>query len=869
MKLIRARIINFGKFQNKEFNFNDGLNQFSEENGWGKTTLSVFIKAMFYGLEHTSSKDLAKNEKLKYFPWQGGIYGGTLTFSHKEKTYTVRRTFSLKKNEDTFELRNSITNEISNDFIENLGTELFGVNRDTYERSVNVSLEKMPEISSDISAKLTSFVEETGDMKSFDKAKDFLESKVKEVQKNLKEIEGKITENNKSIDEMETKISQNEMFGKEVSRINGEIDALAKERSRLAEQLAASAKYAKKQHYEQLKRGAEKADAERDELLDFFGGKIPGEETLKTLDSMLNEYTGVEINIKNNMLSQSEKDDYEKLKSYFSGDIPDNAAIDSCLESDNEYRQFQKNESEKKLSAEENGEFGSLKRRFENADISESKINECISAFSGIQNVKNEIAGMESDLQSKNLELKLLQQTKPENTMKIVLFVSALIFIAAGIVLLALKVSVSIGAVLLALGAVSAVSALLLKGKKPDTSALDSSISGLKNKIDSLKSEVSRKENETAVFISKFAVGSDSELFALNKISVDFSRYESLRKKSDEYDSWLAAQPKKAEDYEKDLKVFMKRFCKTDDISSVSSEIQSLNGKLRHLCELEKKLDFYTENLHQLEEKKKNICTVLSRYKTDESVSYPQQVQTVHNKLDLIRHIEDEIGKKKIEIQNFENDPEVDTAAFETLSAPEKSADELQAGLLNITSQINDKNAEIAGYRKRINDNLSFTDKKEDVEAENDRCRSELSEKKAEQKIFSKTKELLENAKSRLDANFSDPMRKGFEKYVNMLKGNLNFVIDPKLNVSLIDENESSRVSGFLSKGYLDFVNFCSRMALVDAIFTEEQPPVILDDPFVNFDDDKMSAALNLVKEMAKEKQILYFTCHTSREVKI
>ncbi len=92
-------------------------------------------------------------------------------------------------------------------------------------------------------------------------------------------------------------------------------------------------------------------------------------------------------------------------------------------------------------------------------------------------------------------------------------------------------------------------------------------------------------------------------------------------------------------------------------------------------------------------------------------------------------------------------------------------------------------------------------------------------------------------------------------------------VIDTELKVCL-DENGKLRESQYLSDGYKDLVNFCSRMALVDALFKEEKPPVILDDPFVNLDDEKINHALALLKQMAKEKQILYFACHKSREVK-
>ena len=48
MKLVSLHIDNFGKFNNLDMSFNNGLNQLIEENGWGKSTLTAFIKVMFY-----------------------------------------------------------------------------------------------------------------------------------------------------------------------------------------------------------------------------------------------------------------------------------------------------------------------------------------------------------------------------------------------------------------------------------------------------------------------------------------------------------------------------------------------------------------------------------------------------------------------------------------------------------------------------------------------------------------------------------------------------------------------------------------------------------------------------------------------------
>ncbi len=139
----------------------------------------------------------------------------------------------------------------------------------------------------------------------------------------------------------------------------------------------------------------------------------------------------------------------------------------------------------------------------------------------------------------------------------------------------------------------------------------------------------------------------------------------------------------------------------------------------------------------------------------------------------------------------------------------------------------------MSDYQKIISDNLADTEKKDDVETAIERLTLEKHEKTAEYEIFTKTLELLQKAKENLDANYSAPMKKGFEKYLKMLGSSLNLIINTDLEV-LLDDNGKTHKRNFLSTGYKDRVNFCSRMALVDSLFTNVRPPIILDDPFVN-----------------------------------
>ena len=49
MKLISCHVENFGKLSGVDLSFAEGLNTFCNDNGWGKSTLAAFIRALFYG----------------------------------------------------------------------------------------------------------------------------------------------------------------------------------------------------------------------------------------------------------------------------------------------------------------------------------------------------------------------------------------------------------------------------------------------------------------------------------------------------------------------------------------------------------------------------------------------------------------------------------------------------------------------------------------------------------------------------------------------------------------------------------------------------------------------------------------------------
>ena len=320
MKLIELYIENFGKLTNYKHTFSQGLNVINEENGYGKSTLAAFIKSMLYGLEDTRRPKLDENDRKKYMPWQGGVFGGTLTFSARGKKYRIERTFAQKASDDTFKLFDCESGKESRDYSENLGEELFLINVDGFERTVFLS-ERRLSVKNDnktISAKLSDLVGCDGDVGELDDAIELLEDRRKYYYK--RGGSGRISEIRAAISAIDVEIN-------DVTRIGDALPAkelLAKEKVRDIREAEAkiaelnSQKQSLSYEKQYLTKKAAKDDAERKlvEVKSFFKGEIPTQSELRQAERCADAYR----DIKDKLAIEKDTPDRQQI---LKGDIAD------------------------------------------------------------------------------------------------------------------------------------------------------------------------------------------------------------------------------------------------------------------------------------------------------------------------------------------------------------------------------------------------------------------------------------------------------------------------------------------------------------------------------------------------------------------
>ena len=155
-----------------------------------------------------------------------------------------------------------------------------------------------------------------------------------------------------------------------------------------------------------------------------------------------------------------------------------------------------------------------------------------------------------------------------------------------------------------------------------------------------------------------------------------------------------------------------------------------------------------------------------------------------------------------------------------------------------------------------------------DIESQLNQEKEALESYNKKYYIISKTIEYLKTAEEKLSGNYLNTMQEHFNKYINKVLANSNqYEFSSELEITT-EENGSRKELGFYSTGYQDIVYFCARLALLDTLFKDIKPTLVLDDPFTNLDEEKLNLATNLLKDISKDYQIIYLTCHSSRNVK-
>lgn len=135
MKIISVNVQSFGKLKNVNFDFSDSVTVLRNNNGFGKTTLANFIRAMFYGFAKTKSTSERMNDAARYIPWNSNErYGGSMIVEHNGEQYRIERFFGKTAKQETLSVTN-VKNGKPLVLETSLGVYFLGLTMESYDRS--------------------------------------------------------------------------------------------------------------------------------------------------------------------------------------------------------------------------------------------------------------------------------------------------------------------------------------------------------------------------------------------------------------------------------------------------------------------------------------------------------------------------------------------------------------------------------------------------------------------------------------------------------------------------------------------------------------------------------------------------------------
>lgn len=952
MRLISCHIENFGKLTDRTVFFDnpDGMKIICENNGWGKSTLATFVKVMFFGFDNEGRRNEIENERQHYRPWQGGVYGGQLTFEADGKTYIISRTFGSKEKNDEFILQDADTMLETADYSSNIGEELFQIDRASFLRSIYISQNDCETTTTDrINAKLGNLTDNTNDLNNYETADQKISDMLNSLSKSRKtgilyKQKEQITALKQEIKNGETIDVSMEELSKLKSGLHTVYKSLKEEQGILQKKQKAVSEYkdiaVKKKEYENLCKLDNQKQSEFEHAKAFFPEKIP------TADEV-NEYIGIENNaagLKKELdiykLDVKEESELTELEARFSSGIPDKGEIEKQNVKINEMQTLVRDIEKSMLTEEEQKSLAHFKDIFADDMPTWETIDKLSNSWAVRTEKKNTLSSKRATADMLEMTAKAAKEaeearkaeeaakaeaaanekrTKAKRrkmlTVGFVLIAAGLITAVAGVLVDFMLSLIAGGAVILTVGIVIMIMSLFINSgtvKKVSsqeyalTTGSGTSYSdepklppyqALRQEIAGDEELILRIESEVQQFLTKYGFDFDENSIVADmyQLKENVRQYERLTEKSNNSDTERMQENYKT--LRDTVEAFLHKYGFASESfdtieagreSGIETAIEAAKG-----VDAQSRLSQYVTALHRLEnsisryillkDKKGKYKTAYEAYEKNiedikafiNSLKLPPtqelrlQLQNIKDALREYDNTWNEHENARKAKQEFE---EKNSGIMEDIKKAEEgeadsSLTDIESRLSEISEELEKNHTSMTSYDRQLEQLQKSKDAITDSEKELTELQELYAHNEKKYEILKNTKKYLEQAKISLTARYTKPIKDGFDKYFSLLAGieSENYQMDANLDMYVKEQGMPRNVE-FLSTGYQDMVGICMRMALIDAMYKEEKPFVIFDDPFVNLDDAKTKDALKLLDLIAGEYQVVYFTCNESRK---
>lgn len=881
MKLVKLQIYGFGKHENIEIKLSDGINVFFGENEVGKTTIQQFILHILFGFPQRNA------QLLRYEPKSSATYGGKVEIIDDQgQLITIERVKGKASGEVTVyypdgtrggerEL-SSILHAYSRSDFEAIFSfsllQLQGFEKMTEEELTKTLLSSGTTGIDTLAIVENQFIKDMGELFKPTGRKPLINQKIEE----LRELETAYKHQLEEVGKYEPAI-------KRLNEIETIVEELDQQEKEISQQL---------QRYMEWKQLKPLKETEMDLNLEL---DLVKEQTFPSDGIRRFELTKDKLN-RNSIEMEQVKKELDSLTinttSLTSSQIE---GLQSFLNREAEWHQLRskriqiEEEQSKTLQSQMQQlalvgvDWEKSLQHIVHADVSIQQEDKLVTTLQTEKNLELELQQEKRLLQMKEQDLLHLQQRvieskKVNNTSSAQQTNKIMFGIIAAIVLIGVIIGVAQSNWIVPLTAII-ISGIVYAGftymmntwKQSDDvrtyadllnkelQSLQQEISHLKQKINELetnKTNISKQVNE---FLTSYHI---SEQLSPSLLPELFKRLRLIQEQQIQldqmetklYEVGLRIQELYRQALEKvpfNLSEDMLFHQLRDFYLAEKQKLEDQQYKATRISELQKK---YKELALLQESFTEQIRLLYQEANVDLESDYYTANSLYEKKVELekeLRHIHMQLAGKHINLNDFE------------ITFEDKCKGELHQ-LQQQRHKYNDEKATLSYQTKRLLEDEEQSEQLQLLEQKKAELH-ELVKKWAAQKVVVESiKQMMKQLKEERLPEVLENAQHYFQLLTN--QSYVQLILSPEGNFEAVKTTGQRFKIAELSQATKEQAYISLRLALAVSLQRKAPFPIIMDDPFVHFDRVRLQQVVQLMAELQKEHQLLYFTCHDNMQ---
>ncbi|MBS4539260.1 AAA family ATPase [Clostridium sp. D2Q-11] len=274
----------------------------------------------------------------------------------------------------------------------------------------------------------------------------------------------------------------------------------------------------------------------------------------------------------------------------------------------------------------------------------------------------------------------------------------------------------------------------------------------------------------------------------------------------------------------------------------------------------------------KLNEENMGIKFILSKNKFDDvdelklGIEKKRLYEEIINRINYQREILSNILMKETIEELEEKMKECNKVSLDDIDIEEDIVEKLNV----IKENIVNKDKEISNLEEKINTMNSLFRPIQEIDEEISIKQEMIDKYENELNSIEIAKATIEKISKNIHRDFAPKLNKKVSQIISdITHGKYKEIkITENLEMKIVDQNNNLIDIESLSYGTIDQIYFSLRFGIIDIIKEDKNIPLILDDCFIQYDDQRLSNILDYIYEQSMDRQIILFTCQ-KREQKI